>query len=358
MRSLLEIAKNHWSRFAVWSTAIALIGVAALPFVVPQSRIDQDIPENWKNGVAALGLNPIYPPEEDFYVGDIWAIVDQGCKFKSCASGFHKSAIRLTHIDLSAGVLSGNDLPVFADTPFGQKDDRYLYQNTDPIGSVPPDHKYRLTLVAFPAVTLANLKESNASVGFLDYFLKTNGDLNTSEKVSIPTVETYGVQYQYALDRLNEFCGAKTSAKYCSDGYVRAILAYTLGPLVMDGDEQKHCKYRISLQLISRVYLSREFDISYEQENRLGASATRGSRSSAPDVTPEKNKSTSADGNAVNIPANEIEDKGNAAGASGQAFLSGSSAEKLTNLYQRPLAFGYRAVTVELTPGNVCQSPG
>jgi hypothetical protein len=48
--------------------------------VRPFSTIDlgsksEDIASSWNASISRLGISPIFPPQEDFYVGDIWAVI-------------------------------------------------------------------------------------------------------------------------------------------------------------------------------------------------------------------------------------------------------------------------------------------
>ena len=49
----------------------------------------------WNEAVSLLNIEPIYPPQEDVYVGDIYAVVTRADR------GFLGRSIKLWHVDLS-----------------------------------------------------------------------------------------------------------------------------------------------------------------------------------------------------------------------------------------------------------------
>src|SRR5689334_10928473 len=50
------------------------IGVLALRPSLPDPTGD-DVAKAWNDSIARLGIQPVYPPEEDLVVGDIWVSV-------------------------------------------------------------------------------------------------------------------------------------------------------------------------------------------------------------------------------------------------------------------------------------------
>ncbi|MFP3711255.1 hypothetical protein SB783_45540, partial [Paraburkholderia sp. SIMBA_009] len=62
-----------------------VIGSAGLFFLMGETDVTDDyLPKRWNESIRRLGIEPVYPPQEDIYVGDIIAeVVDSGHKFKS-----------------------------------------------------------------------------------------------------------------------------------------------------------------------------------------------------------------------------------------------------------------------------------
>jgi hypothetical protein len=56
---------------------IVFIAVVIRPFERPIPQLDdRDVAESWSDSINRLGILPIYPPEEDFHVGDIWVVIE------------------------------------------------------------------------------------------------------------------------------------------------------------------------------------------------------------------------------------------------------------------------------------------
>src|SRR5690349_130089 len=42
---------------------------------LPRDPVAQEVAQAWSDSIGRLGIAPIFPPQEDFAVGDIWAVI-------------------------------------------------------------------------------------------------------------------------------------------------------------------------------------------------------------------------------------------------------------------------------------------
>ena len=70
-----------WKALADWLdkhlmtlvTGVAVAGIAVLALRPgPPDPTGDDVAKAWNDSIARLGIQPVYPPEEDLVVGDIW----------------------------------------------------------------------------------------------------------------------------------------------------------------------------------------------------------------------------------------------------------------------------------------------
>src|SRR5258708_3626620 len=97
--------------FGVAATAIvAVIAIKWYVFggmsVIPAQ--ERSLEESWNDTIRKLHIEPRFPPEEDFVVGDLWAIVndddfnaDPYRDFKVDKESFSQRAVKLAHIDVN-----------------------------------------------------------------------------------------------------------------------------------------------------------------------------------------------------------------------------------------------------------------
>jgi hypothetical protein len=91
---------------------------------------EKDVAAAWNEGIARLGILPVYPPGEDFYVGDVWAVIaganvpgTNESKSAGQTTLLGKS-VRIANIDLRKEMQAAkNQQPKFSDTTSGYKGD-------------------------------------------------------------------------------------------------------------------------------------------------------------------------------------------------------------------------------------------
>jgi hypothetical protein len=116
----------------------------------------------WNEGIARLGILPLYPPSEDFYVGDVWAvladaaIVDSGKQPSQIAKGGKSTligkSVRIAYIDLRTQMKAAKDMqPIFPDTSEVKVGETFHTENLAELSERPPNDQIALSLTAFPA---------------------------------------------------------------------------------------------------------------------------------------------------------------------------------------------------------------
>jgi hypothetical protein len=327
-----------WAKYrrALWPAATTLLAIAFIAFVVrpfqkPISQLDErDVSESWYASVIRLGILPLYPPEEDFHVGDVWAVLTDSSGTRG--TPLLGEGMRIDHFDLREHIGKPKDAPSFDDTP-GVTPDGYRHlnpvektnDNENVCPSTPAQNQERcrasITLAAFPGVTIRHSVRANAAVGgWLAALTGSRDDLET-EELEIPIVETYGVPALAAWSKLDEYCDDPHTKIKCTDAFVRKAFAFGVNQLVLDtvgtSDHGEQYKYRLQLRLVYRVFLAREI----EQRRYRGGLRSAGTRTAAP-------------------------------GTSETTSVAESATVGFKQVFQRPVVFGYRAVSIELTPSE------
>src|SRR5262249_28269951 len=159
------------------------------PFGAPSKLDADDIATSWNRSIARLGISPLFPPEEDFHVGDVWVVIADGEDTPLLGK-----AVRIAHIDLREEIRNTRSgQPFFADTARYAVDEKARRQ--DPTETeAPPNGRIFLTLTAFPGLTITHTTRSAGSLGWSIGGLGTGRDDQYVEEIRIPVAETYGVR--------------------------------------------------------------------------------------------------------------------------------------------------------------------
>ena len=60
--------------------------------------------EEWNATISKLGIDPVFPPEEDVAVGDIYAVLDDSEDGQPSRTALALRSIKLTHQDLTSNI--------------------------------------------------------------------------------------------------------------------------------------------------------------------------------------------------------------------------------------------------------------
>ncbi|MGO8565328.1 hypothetical protein ACC743_38815, partial [Rhizobium ruizarguesonis] len=52
-------------------SALAMVLFAGMSIVRTGAAVDDSVPKSWNTAIERLGITPLYPPQEDVFVGDV-----------------------------------------------------------------------------------------------------------------------------------------------------------------------------------------------------------------------------------------------------------------------------------------------
>jgi hypothetical protein len=253
-----KIARQRWTILAV---VLGILAVAALFWARADTNTEESVEETWDDEITKLGIEPVYPPEEDVQVGDIIAIVSRDELFdnKFAKAPIANRALRLWRKDVSGEVLDNyKNSYVFRglhDQPSTQLIDESVLK--------PKDHLSDLPLATFPRFKVSNVRSAQLGIGLLDRFeglIKSKSESVT--EVWIDQTVTYGIPAIIAQAALSSFCKHDFPLA-CRDDVLRKFLSIRVGPKINEVGYDKQaglCKHRFSVELglINRVYLTNQ----------------------------------------------------------------------------------------------------
>lgn len=323
------------------AAGVAVVGLFIVfvvrPFGHPAELKSEDVASMWNKSIARLGILPLYPPQEDFHVGDVWVVVAE-----TDEKPLLGQAVRVGHIDLRTAITAARQgRPVFAETGAVNSAG---HRGTSPVeveALGPADERIALTLTAFPGITITHAIDAKAGLGVASGSLGANRNGVDTEEITIPVAETYGAPASVGLLALDAWCAAPATKLYCSDQYARRLLTFGVNSQVLDAKAGRYTN-TLQVRLITRVFVTRAI------KQKRGLSDARGF---------EAGVAAAKDKGAVGEPAAGVSA---AAVAEGVAAATGSLALNRTNgaqvqldqVFQRPVAFGYRAITFAIPPST------
>jgi hypothetical protein len=357
---------SAWSAFRSWSSeragalklalGVAVLLVLAAIVMVPAWNApaeDRGVIAEWNETIARLGIDPVFPPEEDIYVGDVLAVItnDRRPGKDARAQPLLNRAIKLTHIDMSTELnLQYGTLPVFPETekrPADRDDPWPQKQASSPPGLFgAPAARSILAIAAFPGFTIRHERGASGglSAAAAGLFGASRQDSDVVE-VKIPFAETYGLPSLLATGRLARFCGDPFTKAVCTDETLRKHLSY-VNPAVLLKDtdpETGRVRYVVDVEiaLVNRVYLTR----SIEQTRRLGR-GTAASLDALAKTQRPADAPTPADAASVQKRTEDLVARLDPAVPGGSVSVTTTSDRQyeLKQTFQRPIVIGYRAV--------------
>jgi hypothetical protein len=292
------------------------------PFAAFPSSQTNDVALAWNSSIARLGILPVFPPEEDLHLGDLWAVIDDDFEDTPLLG----KAVRLTHIDLRPLLQAArNKQPVFADTVRMEAGETFRYQPRTEVASAISADSIPLTLTAFPGLSIRHTRRATGTLArSFGGFGAVREDIEV-EEIRIPVAETYGVNPAAAIGRLDAWCAETENRIYCTDQFARRVLAFAVSDQVLT-TRDGHYVVRLQLRLVTRVFLTREV----EHRRAQGGSGSMDAHEAA---------SRAAIG-------------GNTSATSAMVSVADGTETVLRQVFQRPVVFGFRAITVSLTPSS------
>jgi hypothetical protein len=383
---------NKWAYRAAAAVLIilAVVGLGNLiRFFIssPPKQLDgqNSVATEWNTSVQRLSINPVYPPQEDLHVGDIFAVIKQSDESYPTSVVFADHAIKLWHVDMTAALKAAYDsVPVFPPTlrP-AHDDDIWIQKESEDLFRL--GNKKTLSLVAFPAFTIHHSRSATAGVSsgsgvagwFSGLFGITRDDRET-EQLSFPAAETYGVNAIQAELALFSFCNDSRTKPFCTDRAVRSMLSMVVGneiwrPQIDPKTKNRTGRYasEVELMLVKQVFLTRSIvqlraaDSATGQTARLvaklkeiserppapttssptpdSASPPGQGSSSLPAAAPETSAVEQEKKNLIKIRA--ILDNQSEPGGSILSLSADGTTIALKQVYPRPVAIGFRSVS-------------
>jgi hypothetical protein len=247
----------------------------------PIESDSETVAREWNTTISRLGLEPIYPPQEDIAVGDIFLIITQDELGALAAPALLGRSIKIWHVDLSKELKDAyRQTFIFPDTPPDSKDGEPwpLQVANGSVFDVVAERPH-LPLVLLPGLTLARIREASASGGWISNSLKAIGGARAygerSVELKIPFAETYGVPALVANGHLYKFCNDQRFKNVCTEKGARGFLSTVVGSIAFEQlqlkDGQKKYRLQIEVMLISRLYLLRSIQNIVHDGNNFGA---------------------------------------------------------------------------------------
>jgi hypothetical protein len=253
----------------VLAAVAGFILVYVHPFEAPPSPSSEAIAAAWNESIHRLGIFPVYPPQEDFEVGDLLAVI-VGAESTTLLG----KSVRVARIDMRDLIVKEQqDRLLFADT-IAPKDGDPIRRHDRLAVAAPAPDRVALALAAFPGFVVRHSINASGSAGASRWRLTGAREDQEMEEIRISVAETYGVSSASAAERLEDWCSRKESQRRCTAGFARRTLQFAFGEPALaarDGIQPT-----VELVLVTRVYLTREI------EQRRSSSSNRNAAADAP----------------------------------------------------------------------------
>jgi hypothetical protein len=255
--------------------------VLAVQFLTrsPPGQDRVDVEQRWGDAIRQYGIEPVYPPEEDFTVGDVFVEgyddtdPDPNANTIKNSSPFRRRSVKIDHIDLRDELTAFySTVPMFMDV---------ASRDTAKTSASWPGFKQSalgLPLAAFPDVTASTERDAGASL-FARAYGAFNYAASTQEQATIALrqVEAYGLTNVVAQQALDTYCASPKNN--CSDVFARRHLRSVIGvgeridrQYIGANDGKLHYALKVRLFLVSRVYVSRNIIGASHQADARGGS--------------------------------------------------------------------------------------
>jgi hypothetical protein len=334
----MSLSKSAYARILVYGAILFFAAYILLDF--GGRAPERAVADAWNDGIARLGIKPLYPPQEDFHVGDVWAMP---VALTSKDVPILAAGVRIAHIDLTAGIKAEHQAKPIFDQTNAASTDGYRPQARLALISPPDESGLPLSLAAFPTITLNNGERATAGI---DGKADASRDSSSADRIRIKSVETYGAPYLNSLLALEDFCTRGTKTALCKDELIRKAISYSEKEITRRKCDGTY-EYPLQIMLVTRVFLTREIDRlnSYGRARTADAKLGASDEQDEPlDAAPAEPALGSVDKNPPAIKQEKgalVRRQGNGIGWSfDQSFSVGMD----NQIFQRPLAFGYRGI--------------
>jgi hypothetical protein len=280
LNRLAKVSARAWVAIAL-AVVLVAAGIVGIYWAYGSSPEALTVEEEWDAAITELGVEPVYPPEEDVEVGDVFAIVTYDAKpqFGVIKSALANHAVRLWRLHLSHEIDDNyRDTYVFP-VIASRTAEEQAAAASQPIFTL-VDHRNDLPIVTFPRFHInmskgAKFGGSASTLGALG----AEGNSNAEMEVSITKTQTYGIPALVAQNALYNFCLTIFSAA-CTDTAARTALSIRIGrdvwgcSVVDKVSQKKEFRMKVEVGLINRVFLTSAIETRLIQARGLSGEAT------------------------------------------------------------------------------------
>jgi hypothetical protein len=361
--SMLSWIRRHW----IWSGAVLiflsapLVVIAVRSLTAPTPELDPE--GQWARAIERYGISPVFPPEEDFAVGDLFVQIvsdddpdpNADSDRVSSSTAFRGRSVKLDHIDVRKELEAIYAmLPFFGDLVSGSAS-----------GSNQAEHglfrreRKALPIAAFPGIALSDTQRAVGGLAWMGRHLFNFGAVSeNSERLELPSIETYGLPNVVAQAMLEDYC-TKTK-DVCSERTARKYLRPIVGDRVFAEYTDKrdptlfYYPIKIRIFMVNRVYLTRAIvnQVRFGRAEAGSAQLSGGTTSAEPlPQSPAPTGGVAGDppGSLAEL-QKRIDDLEKRLSGSRQAAAGtyGSSLNRqlgIDQTFARPVAIGYRYVS-------------
>jgi hypothetical protein len=327
---------------------VLLIASLALRWVAPMPE-EKSVAQQWNEAISRLGIEPVYPPQEDIAVGDVFVVITDDALSDIAKEPLAGRALKLWHINLTEKLKQTYaemyEFPETPDPPADGKPWKFAASATSVFKLDPT--RGDLPLVLFPAFTIASTRNANLganSSGWIEGMFGGSAASEITTEVKISAAESYGLPGLIAEAELIKFCEDAVLKVQCSEMEARKQMSIVVGDKIFDQVEDLKTKrlrprFSVEIALVSRVFLTRSIHTTIRRTGSASASASSNANvGSAP--VPAKPEAGGQETEAAKPNAATP----NTPGVTSSLQFGNSSVISTVDVLQRPVAFGYRSV--------------
>jgi hypothetical protein len=369
----------RWLGISVAATALVAAAVFATLYLVnhrlqPDPGKTTSLEEQWDGTIRRLGLGiqPVYPPQEDFAVGDVFAtIVDTGhtpaTALAQVSEFFSGKSVKLGHADVAKMLDDAYQaLPLFPDTAPPVQATAPAGSGATPV-SLFGQHVERTELprAAFPGLTITSDGSAGSGLTRSPGLFNFGASRAATQKLVLGVVETYGIDAVAGEKALKDFCAAPATLDLCTELVARKYLRYLLGDRIFDKHfdrDTQAFQYDFTVQVIMvyRIYLAREILEQWSSLVSEGGGAEAALPGAGEAVKPADQPKSGGDAsNPLEQRLEAVEQQLHEARQGGAIVYRSSAGTDilLDQKFPRPVAIGYRSVAHDFANGAVSAVP-
>lgn len=345
------------SSFITHPTVITMVAIAGLAYWIglrPATDTSSDyLPKRWNESIERLGITPVYPPQEDIYVGDlILQVVASGHKFPKLPDTLSTNSEAFVGKYIKIGQLENMKqyfaLPTFApnfgDSEWSNGELALMQPRLEKVAIAENAGKLSMTDVLFPVIEITKDK---AATAISDWF-SFGAASDLKEELILKGVQTYSMNPLHAFWALTNFC--QDAASYCDDKYIRDILSYTLNRDIL----LKSCTtagtlryiYDVKLLVVRQVYTARGLEMKNQRSSSSFGSGARQVQNTDDTNDGKDSPPGSAATNGTPSEATKENSKGPVGPEANTVRTKSNSSLFTAGKFGRPLVIGFNAVSV------------